>query len=127
MPSRVILIVEDDPFVRPVLTRALQRDNAIVLESNGTRIPDFKVIGHIDALVCDIGLPAGNGYRIASECSDVNPDCAVVLISGHPIQELHRRGVPRDAEVLEKPFDIAELRSTVERAMEHRASRARSD
>jgi DNA-binding response OmpR family regulator len=112
---RTILIVEDDPATRKLLSIVLEREglNVVALES----VPEaFDWLEHTcpNLAVLDVNLPGGTGFEIVQRIQDrygSNPVPPVVFVLSGLRQEhnvLHglRLGV---AEYLTKPFSPLEL------------------
>jgi CheY-like chemotaxis protein len=98
-----VLVVEDDPAVRAVIKRGLEREGYEVLEESGETRIDFEALPRVDVLVADVGLPAETGDDVAERCIRQWPHCEVILLTGHEPNELRERGVRTDLDVLQKP------------------------
>ena len=120
---RTILIVEDDPATRKLLSIVLEREglNVVALES----VPEaFDWLEHScpDLAVLDVNLPGGTGFEIVQRIQDrygSNPVPPVVfMLSGlrqeHNVLHGLRLGV---AEYLTKPFSPLELVARLRRHM----------
>jgi two-component system, OmpR family, response regulator CssR len=118
-----ILIVEDDPATRKLLSIVLEREglNVVALES----VPEaFDWLEHTcpNLAVLDVNLPGGTGFEIVQRIQDrygSNPIPPVVFVLSGLRQEhnvLHglRLGV---AEYLTKPFSPLELVARLRRHM----------
>ncbi len=78
-----ILIIDDEEKIRSSLKSALKRrDHDVVTAANfdeGSKLSR----GPFDLIFLDIQLPDGNGVDLLKEIRLLNPDRAVVMISGH--------------------------------------------
>ena len=122
--SASVLVVEDDDAVRKILVRGLEKDGYTLHEKDGSSHIEFADLPRLDVCICDIGLPIENGYSIAQRCQEVWPECETLLLSGHPPDELERRGVPSDANVIQKPISIKDVSNAIRQMLTVRASRS---
>lgn len=112
----ILLLVEDDQNLQPMLEVALSDDGFEVvvaatgamaiseLESNGTR---FK------GLVTDIRLGSGpNGWEVGHRARQLVPGIPVIYMSGDSAHEWSAEGVPESI-MLQKPFAISQLTSAI--------------
>jgi DNA-binding response OmpR family regulator len=116
-----ILIVEDEPPVRTLLTEMLSsRFHCSSVESAGEAI---RVMGsqffHL-ALV-DIELPGMSGLGLCRLIVNRSPSTVVVVVSGNTddraVAEAMKAGA---ADYITKPFEVAHAVATVERALGRR-------
>lgn len=113
----VILVVEDEALIRDVVEETLDDGGfKVVLSTSGEdavklldlREPKFR------ALVTDINLGRGamNGWEVARHARVVDPDLAVVYMTGDSAAEWAAQGVPNSV-LLTKPFAPAQLVTAV--------------
>ena len=117
-----VLVVEDDDAVRKILVRGLEKDGYTLHEHDGSSRIEFADLPKLDVCICDVGLPIENGYSISQRCQEVWPECETLLLSGHPPDELERRGVPRDAIVIQKPISISDVSKAIKQMLTMRAA-----
>jgi len=124
---RVVLLVEDEALVRRVTARMLRRLGMEVIEAESAEaaLAAFrKFEGRIDVLVSDIVMTGRDGVSLAQDIVRECPEMAVVLMSGYPDEWLQRRNVAElDVEFLQKPYEEADLRRAIERAIARKTSR----
>jgi DNA-binding response OmpR family regulator len=115
-----LLVVDDEPRFRTYLGRILEAeghevrsaaDDAGALEAAEGFAPDL--------LIADWMLRSkADGLALAASLRRRHPGLAVVLITGHPADELRRHLAGRNiAALLEKPFASSEIREVVERVL----------
>ena len=107
-----VLVVEDEPGVRGLVTAALRRDGYRVLqaESGKAAIDAAAQAGRIDVLLTDVAMPGMSGIELASALSRTQEDMRVVVMSGHPPNMVALPTLQRPVEFLAKPFTPHELR-----------------
>jgi DNA-binding NtrC family response regulator len=121
LSAATVLIVEDEDSLRETLTRFLTREGyTVIAAANGSQAFDEAVAASPDVLVADWMLKDHlHGLHVAEAFKAVNPSLNTVLITGFPSQDLlaesDKAGV---LQLLEKPFDLADLREAVSRAVE---------
>jgi CheY-like chemotaxis protein len=115
----VILLVEDDPSVRSVVTRllALQNYRLLSAESGAAALLLWEQHCHeIDLLLTDVMMPEGvNGKDLAIRCRSQNPRLKVIFTSGYDIESSITDGRRREGvRFLPKPFRPEQLMQLVE-------------
>ena len=114
-----VLIVDDTPEVRAFVSEALRTlgyevhtaaaaDEALALTA---RTP-FNLV------VCDLRLPGVRGLELVSRLRDLDPDVAVIVLTGVASDEYDIRRLREGAiAVLHKPVQLAQLQTTVAEAL----------
>jgi two-component system, cell cycle sensor histidine kinase and response regulator CckA len=119
--STTVLVVDDDPAVRAVAARMLERLGCTVLQAGDgqTAIELFQINCEMIALVLlDLMMPKFSGEQVLSELQRVKPGVRVVVMSGytrHEAAQLFSAFTPTS--FLQKPFTSGELRSAVQGAI----------
>ncbi len=115
--GRTVLLVEDEPAVRNLIRRVLERSGFDVMEAeNGA---DALVMARdagrpIDLLVTDVVMPILGGLELATALAGEQPDIRILFISGYNEEAIHQHGVLLPgSEFLPKPFSPDELRQKV--------------
>lgn len=119
-----ILVVEDDPQVRFVLSMLLRRRGFVVsdAEGGGAGIDALRDDPSIDLLLTDIMLPDGiDGFEVGARARALRPDLPILYTTGYVDRSLI--DLPVDvspAELIRKPFDpdvlIERIRTELETA-----------
>jgi cyclic di-GMP phosphodiesterase len=123
MPKDVhILVVDDDAAVRDLLAEALTgcgyRCTAAV---DGRAALDQLGSGTHELVVSDIDMPRMDGIRLLGQVKSLCPDIEVVMLTGLADLETAMRAIRLGAcDFLTKPFNLDQVRLTVERALERR-------
>lgn len=121
--TETILVVDDDPLVTLVATRALRQLGYDVLNAgNGqeavTQATEYPRT--IDLLLADVVMPRMTGPEAASRLRKSRPNIRVIYTSGYTLEADELGG---GAFIL-KPFTISELACAVREALDGGASLA---
>ena len=115
--SHTILVVDDEPSIRMLLTDALEELGFSVLEAHDgpTGLKIMQSDATIDLLVTDVGLPGGmNGRQLADAARTTRPALKVLFITGYAENAIIGNGqLAPDMQVLTKPFVVEALASRV--------------
>ncbi|SFG44268.1 response regulator [Methylobacterium gossipiicola] len=116
-----ILLVDDEETVRGFLKRGLEIDgHAVVTATDGSDGLDrlIEADGAFDLMLTDIRMPLMDGIALALAAKRDFPDLTILLMTGFADQRERARGLDAIVtDVLTKPFSLADLRSTVNRAL----------
>jgi two-component system cell cycle sensor histidine kinase/response regulator CckA len=119
-PER-ILLVEDEPNVRRIARRILERNGYTVLEaSNGSEA--LKVLERrqepIALVLTDLVMPEMGGRELASKLRIVSPTSRVLFMSGYTEDAVLRQSVMEPGAIfLDKPFTFETLIRKVREAL----------
>jgi two-component system cell cycle sensor histidine kinase/response regulator CckA len=110
-----ILLVEDEPSVRELVTTILSgAGHSVVSAANADQaIEHLDADPVIDVLLTDVGLPFRSGLDLAVQVTHRLPDVAVVYMSGYADTPM-----PRDATFVAKPFAAADLLATIDTVLQ---------
>jgi nitrogen-specific signal transduction histidine kinase/CheY-like chemotaxis protein len=108
-----VLVVEDDPVVRPIIGKILQKHGYKVIEAQSgeeaLEISRAKT-SHFDLVVTDVTLPGISGVEFASQVKEYHPDVPFIFCSGYTeLGANERHLLPAEAEFIEKPFTPSQL------------------
>ncbi len=118
--SATVLVVDDEPNLRRVLTAVLEREGHRVLVADGGRdaIRKAKAELRLDLLVTDYLMPDLNGLEVLEAVRKHHPNLRALLISGHGTVRSAVEAMRLGAfDFLTKPFDVEQVRTTVARAL----------
>ncbi|HET6231882.1 MAG TPA: PAS domain S-box protein, partial [Longimicrobiaceae bacterium] len=108
-----VLLVEDEPSVRSLARRILERSGYRVLTaSDGPHALSLSAAhdGPVDLLVTDVVMPGMSGRELAERLVPARPDMRVLYMSGYTDDALLQHGVLQEGVAfLEKPFTPATL------------------
>lgn len=122
LPERpIVLLVEDEAPVRAFASRALRLRGYDVREAESAeaaleQLEDMSL--NVDLFVTDVMMPGLDGPTWVREAMKQRPDVRTIFISGYTQDALSETSVPVPNSVfLPKPFSLADLTRTVERAL----------
>src|SRR5690242_17536292 len=118
--SSTILVVDDEPNLRRVLSAVLTRDGYNVLVASGGReAVRMAKEQPIDLLVTDFLMPDMSGLEVLSAVRKEHPGARALLISGHGTVRSAVDAMRLGAfDFLTKPFEVEQVRATVKRALD---------
>lgn len=119
MTTGTILIADDDKAIRTVLTQALGRIGYDVRTTgNAATLWRWVSSGEGDMVITDVVMPDENGLDLLPRIKKIRPDLPVVVMSAQNTLMTAVKATERGAyEYLPKPFDLNELKTVVQRAM----------
>lgn len=132
--ASTLLIVDDEPVVRDVLTRLLSRETDLHVLEADTAEAGLKLLGQrrVDLLVTDKNLPAMGGVELIREAKRRAPGLEAVMITGYASADsLVAAFAAGASDYLLKPFDDlqvvkAKLRAGIDRRADRIRARARA-
>jgi PAS domain S-box-containing protein len=117
-----ILVVEDDPDVRALITRILEGAGyrvSIAQDAEAALTLCRDVGTEISLLLTDVVMPGKNGKVLADEAKALRPGLRVLFMSGYSDEILGVRGIlASSVRLLDKPFTGATLLSAVASALD---------
>ncbi|PYQ13743.1 MAG: two-component system response regulator [Acidobacteria bacterium] len=117
-----ILVVDDEAAIRDLLSEGL-RDMGYdcAVASNGFEALDHLKRRQFSLVLSDIDMPTMDGVKLLQTVREAYPDVEVVMITGVVDVEVALRAMRMGAnDYLTKPFNLEEVRLTVENALEKR-------
>jgi two-component system nitrogen regulation response regulator GlnG len=125
MTGETVLIAEDDPAIRTVVSRALSRQGYRVhATSVASALWKWVVDGQGDVVITDVALPDENTLDLLPRIKSCRPDLPIIVMSAQNTLLTAVRATERGAfEYLPKPFDITSLVAAVQRSLSQRHSR----
>lgn len=112
-----ILVVDDDPSIRELLTAQLQlAGHDVTVATDGQAALDAVGRHAPDAMVVDVMMPGVNGWQVleALGAAPGGRQFPVVVLSARDLRDDVRRGYELGASaVLAKPYDADELLSVL--------------
>jgi CheY-like chemotaxis protein len=120
--SETILVVDDDPVIRNLVGRALERMGYTVCEAEDGKSA-LELLTHrtpmVDLVLTDIMMPRMSGLELAQVAAERWPELRLVFMSGGIVPGA--KNLPSDlpaVHCLRKPFTTKQLADWVHRALE---------
>jgi CheY-like chemotaxis protein len=122
MTPSTFLVVDDEPGIRKVLSRALARfGHTVVLATTGEEACQVLETNQVDVVMLDLRMPSMSGQTLYHAIASQWPELVgrVVVMSGDLEAKDHESWLSlHDLPVLPKPFEIAQLLDLVTRLTE---------
>lgn len=114
--SRDVLIVEDDPEVRQIISQALGEEGyrcSLACDASEA-LPVLRSTRPIALLISDVGLPGMNGRQLAEIARKLRPNLQILFITGFAETAMARSGfLDPGMQLICKPFELSHLQETV--------------
>lgn len=117
VPSKKILIVDDEPLILFGLSRTFQDLAEVKTVGTGEEACDEINSSFYDLCILDIFLPGKNGMEVMEEIQQKSPKTKVVVMSAFADDEMRKKIEQKACMFLEKPFNLADIKAKVERAI----------
>ncbi len=119
--GETVLIVEDDPAVRTLVSEVLSELGYTFIEAadGQSAVPLLQSATRIDLLISDVGLPGMNGRQLAEIARQLRPGLKVLFITGYAEHAAVRADfLGNDMQMITKPFAFDHLTSKVREMIE---------
>jgi CheY-like chemotaxis protein len=116
--KKTIMVVEDEPSLRALVRKVLERGGYAVIESSsGLAALELwgKTKPHIDLLLTDMVMPDGiSGLQLADKLKAQNPGLKVIFTTGYSSELLGKDfEIKEGVNFLQKPYPPQKLVQTV--------------
>ncbi|MDL2231906.1 response regulator transcription factor [Porphyromonadaceae bacterium OttesenSCG-928-L07] len=110
-----ILIIEDEPSLREIIQRFLEKERYVVETASTLREAKEKIADYdYECILLDIMLPDGNGLEILREIKEMRKRENIIIISAKDSIDDKVSGLELGADdYLPKPFDLTELNARI--------------
>lgn len=115
---RVVLLVEDEPFVREATCRTLEYAGFEVLTAGDAQEAMMlyqKRHGKIDLVMTDMGLPGRTGRQLSQDLRNTSAEIPILQTSGYLENECDREQREPKTYFLPKPYTRTELVGLMEK------------
>jgi DNA-binding response OmpR family regulator len=121
-----ILIVEDDSLILSSLARALAgRGFHVEIASS---IHEAALVPRVDLVLCDLGLPDGDGLLLVRRMSTERPDVPIIILTARDDESDVVAGLSSGAvDYVVKPFRLNELIARITLQLRLRERHGRDD
>lgn len=120
-----ILIVEDEPSLRELIQRSLEKERYLVETAEDYNTALFKVEDYTyDCILLDIMLPGGSGLDLLARIKELHKEVNVIIISAKDSLDDKVLGLDLGADdYLPKPFHLAELHARIKSVIRRKENR----
>jgi DNA-binding NtrC family response regulator len=118
-----ILIADDDPNLRKVLTIELSGDGyEVQATDSGVRALELIEKGEPDVVILDLNMPGLNGMEVLKQIKSLESSVEVIVLTGYATVSTAVEAMKLGAcDFLTKPFNVESLKAVIEKAYERRA------
>jgi two-component system, cell cycle sensor histidine kinase and response regulator CckA len=130
MMMKPVLVVDDEPQIRSLVTALLSREGFQSIEA-GDGDSAFSAAqglhGEISLLLTDVNMPGSvmDGIRLASAVKSRFPEIPVLFISSCPLSRRDLESAVPGSVFLQKPFDLKVFAQTIQELVTRSGSRDR--
>jgi CheY-like chemotaxis protein len=116
-----ILIVDDDETDRLGMAAMLESGgHEVCFAEEGNEALEMYLTRHIHVVVTDMVMPGGDGLGLISALKNVDPDAAIIAVSGRSRSQLEASKIFGADRIIEKPIDRDALLGAVADVMDGR-------
>jgi PAS domain S-box-containing protein len=110
-----ILVIDDEEFVRSVLSRTLaQVDHQVTLAENGEKGIQLFKERKFDIVLTDLGMPGMSGWEVCRVIKEISPHTPVGMITGWGTEMSQNKMKEYGLNfIISKPFDINKILNVV--------------
>src|ERR1700722_701675 len=120
-----VLVVDDEPGLRDMLTILFKRDGFDVTAAPGVEAAREAIAGSptpYGMVLTDLLMPDGSGLDVLTAARQRGTQTEVIVMTAHSTLETALEAMKRGAyDFITKPFAASELRALVDKAFEKRA------
>ena len=118
--KRKILVIDDEESIRWVLGKCLEKAGyEVEYGENGSEGIDKALSGSFSSIILDITMPDMTGFDVLKEIRTEGIDSPVIIITAQNTVKNAIEAMKQGAyDYIAKPFDLDEIRITVQRAIE---------
>jgi CheY-like chemotaxis protein len=114
--GETVLVVEDDPVVRLLVTQVLNDLGYAALEAvdGAAAMPILDSRRRLDLMITDVGLPGINGRQLAEIARQRRPDLPVLFMTGYAKDATTQAAfLSTGMQIIAKPFGLADLAARI--------------
>jgi len=120
--AQSVLVVDDEPAMRMALTASFQREGwGVETAAGATEALDKISAKQYPLVVTDVRMPDGNGLQLMRSVRHSHPSTAVIVLTAFgSVPEAVQAIQDGACDYLTKPISFEQLRSSVQRVLQHR-------
>ncbi|HTJ47787.1 MAG TPA: sigma-54 dependent transcriptional regulator [Kofleriaceae bacterium] len=114
-----ILVADDEPNLRRVLTAILRRDgHEVALATDGAEALEVMQTGDVDVVITDLRMPKVDGMDVLRHAAKHSPHVPVIMITAYGSVGQAVEAIKAGAfDYIEKPFEQDQIRVVVDKAV----------
>lgn len=117
-----LLIVDDEEGPRQSLRVIFKEDYNLLLAGDGVAAIEMVRNNRVDVALLDIRMAGMSGIEVLGRIREVDPSIEVVMMTAFETTDTMRQALRlRASDYINKPFDIASMRTAVKNAMQRRS------
>ncbi len=115
-----ILVIDDESSIRNTLKEILEYEKyEVAVAEDGIEALELLRPGAFNVILCDVKMPKMDGIELLEKIRAVDPDVAVVMISGHGTIDTAVEAIKKGAfDFISKPLDLNRILITIRNAMD---------
>jgi two-component system response regulator AtoC len=119
MPTRRVLVLDDERLVRWSLVERLRRDAIEAVEAGSVAEALEQAARGVDGAILDYRLPDGDGLAVLKSLRQADPDLPAIMLTAHTDVPVIVAAVRAGAsDYVAKPFDVDDVALRLARALE---------
>ena len=113
-----VLVADDEVSIRTLLSAILDKQGyEVTVACDGDEARVFLEHIYFEVVIADYVMPGLNGIDVLRFAKRMNPECQVVIITGHHGPEIQQRAIAFGAiDYIPKPFSLAVINKAVAKA-----------
>ncbi len=116
-PAKTILIVDDEPIIRDLCSRALKGYRVLVAADGDEALVLFEK-GGVDVILSDVMMPRMNGIELLKRIKEIDPTSVVLIMTGFAEKDVILNALKADADdFIAKPLNLLQLKTAVDKAL----------
>jgi signal transduction histidine kinase len=121
-----ILVVDDEVGPRESLKMVLSPYHNVYLAESGSRAIEMVERQPFDLVTLDLKMPGLSGIKVLEKVKEHDPDIEAIIVTGYGSMDTAIQGLRLGAfDYISKPFDVPQVVSLVQRAIERRNAKQR--
>lgn len=115
-----ILVIDDESSIRNTLKEILEYEKyEVAVAEDAEEALEQLESGPFDVILCDVKMPKMDGIELLAKIREIDPDVAVVMISGHGTIDTAVEAIKKGAyDFIAKPLDLNRMLITIRNAMD---------
>jgi len=116
-----ILVVDDERGVRESFNMVLKDHYQVLMAENGSEAIDIFSKNYVDLVLLDIRLPDVDGVDLLRKLKETDPGVEIIMVTAVKSIQIAVQAIKSGAyEYIIKPFDVEEVLTVINRALEKR-------